>query len=412
MTDQTDDTKSGGNRVGRRPFLLGVTATAAAAGAAGVPSVFADEEDDEHEDESKSEGEGEDQAAATQEAGAARGARDEAFAWDSTFDMQLTNRMQLDGDPAGNGRENVVHITSHGEESDDYSCAAVDLQDRSLTIGDVSGEGSITYDYLKGSQASYRVPDEVFLIVRRAQQRGLAVIYRKEDTETTDQWETRDVSSEFDSDGWRLLEVDDETVDVEGEKVTVPTKAITKNFREIREQDSSKSLSEQLDDGAEVLALAVGNGSIEGTVSDAYFADLQIGGEPYVIPAMLGMDVEFSPRRVQPGGGNFAAWLSFANGDEEGLTLDDIDGESVRMAAFSSIAPPAPGTPEAEAAVSADRLRTVSDRGAAIEFDASSVAELVGDDSKTVCLYGDFDVEEPYTFAAVSTLERGGGRGN
>ncbi|WP_312907634.1 hypothetical protein [Natronosalvus caseinilyticus] len=375
--------------VARRPFLIGLTSI----GLLGTVSTVNSTDDDEKSD---------DDASADP---ADHHRLDQAFAWDADFDFQLTNRMQLDGDPAESGREHVVHITSHGQESADYPTSAVDLQDRSLTLGDVEAAGSLTYDYYKGKEATYRVPDEVFLIVRHGQ--DLSVTYRKRDTEDTGVWETRDVSSEFTQDGWRTIHLEADDVDVKGERVQVSTKVIGNYFMEIREQDSSQTLFEQFDAETELLAVAIGNGSIEGVVSDAYFHNLYVSDQEYVFPAMLTMDAEFTPPRVQPGEGQFTATLSFANSaDEAAVSLEAIDAESVQLAPFGSITPPVPGTDEADQAVSATELRPTG-RGLDVVFDASAVADVITGET-TVCVSGAFEMDEPYTFAALGDLEVAG----
>ncbi|MFP9191194.1 hypothetical protein ACLI4Q_05960 [Natrialbaceae archaeon A-CW1-1] len=382
--------------VARRPVLIGLTSIGLL-GTVGTVGTTGDEE--EHEDDTDSEGD--------TSADRADGRRhDEAFAWDANFDFRLTNRMQLDGDPADSGREHPLHITSHGQESADYPTSMVDLQDRSLTLGDVEAAGSLTYDYYKGKEATYRVPDEVFLIVRH--DGDLSVTYRKRDAKDTGVWETRDVSSEFTQDGWRTIHLEAGDVDAESQRVQVSTEVIGNYFMGIRDQDTSQTLLEQFDVETELLAVGIGNGSVDGEVSDAYFDTLHVADHEYVFPAMLTMEPEFTPPRVQPGEGRFTVTLSFANpADEEaGVSLEAIDAESVHLAPFGSIAPPVAGTDEAERAVPAQELRPTG-RGLDVVFDASAVADVINGET-TVCVYGAFEGDEPYTFAALGDLEMAG----
>ncbi len=336
---------------------------------------------------------------------------DVAFSADIDMDMRFTNRMQLDGDPTGGDRQQAVHLTSLGDESGDYSCMAVDLQDHDYELGALSDPGSISYDFYGGKNAAYAIPDEVFLILKLSGKR-YAVAYRKKDVGKTGQWETRDVSSELTQDEWRAVDIDPKHVDAEGRKVHVTTEVVQSRIEDLRHAETFADLLGHYGDDAKLVGLAVGAGRLTGeTITDHYFDNIQVGEKSFTVPAMLSMDVDFTPPRVQPGEGNFTTTLSFANpsGDEHGVSLEDIDADSVRMAPYSSLAPPLPGTDESDRAVSANRLRNVTGRGADVEFDASAVSELLDDGSETtVLIYGAFEGEEPYTFLAVDELERAG----
>ena len=381
---------SNGENVPRRPVLVGLTSI----GLFGTIGTIGSTEDETSA------------ADDTTTASADAHRVDEAFAWDADFDFRLTNQMQLDGDPAESGREHVLHVTSHGQESADYPTSAVDVQDRALTIGDVEPHGSLTYDYFKGKEATYKVPDEVFLIVRH--KGDMSVTYRKRDAKETGVWETRDVSSEFTEDGWRTVHLEAGDVDVEDERVQISTEAIGNYFMEIREQDTSRTLLEQFEPETELLSVAIGNGSISGAqVSDAYFHNLQLLDEEYVFPAMLTMEPAFTPSQVEPGEA-FTVSLSFANpADEDAdVSLEALDRESVHLAPFGSIAPPVPGTNEAEQAVPAQDIQP-TDRGFDVGFDSDAVADVIVGDM-TVIVYGAFEGDEPYTFAALGDLGMAG----
>jgi len=365
----------------RRRFVQLVGGSIVAGSAATASTAIADE----HETGETDDGDGQ--------------ALDEAFAWDVDMATAFTNRMQLDGDPAGEGRENVLHITSLGEESQDYPCGAVDVRDRSLTLGDVSDPGSLTYDFFKGADASYQVPDEVFLIHRTIED-DLHVTYRKEDTEATEEWQTRDVSSEFPDDDWRTIEVADEDVDEAGERITTTFDAIGDQILALREQETFADVLSEFGDDAELLAVAVGNGSVEGVVSDAYLHNLQVADQSSVIPAMLTLDAD-----VTSDDDPFTVTLSIANpaGEEEGVTLADIDDATVQLASYTPFAPPFPGLEEYENAVTAQTV-TPTDGSVDVEFDGDQVSSIL-DDTGSWYVFGEFDVAEPYTFVSVGTLD-------
>ena len=324
---------------------------------------------------------------------------DEAFAWDVDMAMQFSNQMQLDGDPAGEGRENVVHITSHGEESSDYPCGAVDIRDRSLTLGDVSESGALTYDYYKGDDATYQVPDEVFLILRTTDE-VLHVAYRKKDAQTTVEWHTRDVSSEFLDDGWRAIEVGDEDVDEEDERITTTFDAVGDQIMNLRTQDTFADLLDRFGEDAALLAVAIGNGSVEGVVSDAYFHDLRVTDDSYVIPAMLCLEPEFDRDDDM-----LDVSLSFATEDGSGdhVSLETVDDASVRMAPYTIFSPPFPGSTEYEDAIDAQTVDASPDT-LEVGFDETQATEIAGE-MGGVCIFGAFDLPEPHTFVAIGDLE-------
>ncbi|ELY60932.1 hypothetical protein [Natronolimnohabitans innermongolicus] len=339
-----------------------------------------------------------------------RRALDVAFSYDADMDMRFTNRLQLDGDPAGGDRANAVHFTSRGEESGDYTATAVDLRNHSFTLGTLRKAEKIQYDYFVGADDD-GASDDIFLILETPDD-GLVVTYRPNDGPAASEWQTREVYAELEADGWRAVTVDDDLVDVEDERVTTTTELIGEHITELRNASQYANVLDRFGTETQLLGLAIGDGDLLGeTVVDHYVDNLRIGDETVTIPAMLTMDVEFTPPRVQPGRGNFTTTLSFANpADREvTLSLEDIDADSVRIAPYSPLAPPVPGTDESDAAVPATRLRNVTGRGADVEFEADQVAGLLEDGRETtVLIYGAFEGEEPYTFLAVGELEQAG----
>lgn len=387
-------------------MLLGVGGTIVGAGAvAGATSGIADED-------SKKKKTGDDGATGSDdsvaEASQFEGVHhNEAVLWDHDMDMAFTNRMRLaadPADPADGGRQGVVHVTSAGE-SQDYAVSGIDLRSRDLTLGDVNESGSFTYDYFKGEDASYKVPDEAFLILQRADG-GISVTYRKKDTDQRGVWDTRDVSSEFSKGDWRAIDVDAGDIDVEDEQVRVTSEVIGQNIMALREQEHYAGVLDRFSADASLLAVAIGNGSVDGVVSDAYFDNIQVNETAYTVPATLTMDAEISTPASQRG--RTSVTLSFAN-EEHGVSVNDIDPESVRLSSYSPFAPPIPGTGDPSDVVLAEGA-TVSGNALEAEFGPGQVQRLTqGNRMPTVLVFGAFE-ERPYRF--VATAELGRGRGN
>lgn len=394
-----DKSGSSNRRFGRRSVLLGAGGTAIGiSGIASAAGVLGEKDSKNRTTDSKG-SDGDFETSATQFQGTYH---NEAVLWDYDMDMAFTNRMRLVSDPADGDREGVVHITSGGDESQDYAVSGIDLRAENLTLADVSSDGAITYDYYKGEQASYRVPDEVFLILQRADG-GIAVTYRKEDTDQDEQWHTRDVSSEFSQDDWRAFEVDASDIDLEDEQVRVTAEVIGNNIMALREQDYYSGVVDRFGEDTSVLAIAIGNGSVDGTISDAYFNNIQVLDTAYTVPATVSMDAEFStPAASQgQGGGRVSISLSFMQ-DQHEVSVDDIDPDSVRMTPYSPFAPPIPGT-NAGGVVRATNARV---SGSTLEagFPPGQVRQLgAGNQPMTVLVFGAFE-GEPHRFVAVGEL--------
>ncbi|MFC6716025.1 hypothetical protein ACFQGT_17780 [Natrialbaceae archaeon GCM10025810] len=385
----SSDSKRGFNR---RSVVLGTGM--AIVGVGGVGSVLAGDEQAESGGQSHTDGDG-----ATVPQGVQH---NEAVLWDHDMDLAFTNRMRLTADPADEGREDVVHVTSDGEESQDYAVAGIDLRAEDLTLGAVEDDGSITYNYYKGETATYRVPDEVFLILQRADG-GIAVTYRKEDTDQFQTWETRDVSSEFEADGWRMIDVDADEIDVDDEQVRVTAETIGTNIMALREQEQYSDVVDQFGADAHLLAVAIGNGSVDGVVSDAYFHDLEVAGTSYTVPATLTMEPTFDSQQ-EGGDGRITVSLSFVD-ENQGVSVEDIDPESVRMTSYSPFAPPIPGSDVPGGVASADEVSASDDTLTADFAPAGETgSSSQGDRPSTVLVFGGFE-EGPYRFVAVGDLE-------
>lgn len=333
--------------------------------------------------------------------------RTEAFVIDADRDGALSTEMRLVGDPSGERRDTAVHVTSRGEESRDYVAAGIDLRDDSLTLADISDAGSITYDYYKGAETTHRVPDEAFLFLRTGPNR-FAAAFRGADDERTDTWETRDVSNELTADGWRAAEIDLRRFDlgalrgVAVDEISIDdVGGLLATFGDL---ESVSDLTGRFSGDAAVLGMGIGVGSLGGAVSHAYYNGLRVAGEERAIPAAVAMEPSFSGPQ---GRGRITASLSLT-ADDQLLSASDVDPDSVRLAPYSPVTPPIPGTPWADRAVAADSVDVSSDAIEA-EFVPGQVRRLLDGDSRRVVVYGDFDVDEPYTFAAVGDLEGNSG---
>ncbi|NUC72784.1 hypothetical protein HTZ84_10765 [Haloterrigena sp. SYSU A558-1] len=333
--------------------------------------------------------------------------RTEAFVVDTDGSGSLTTETQLVGDPSGERRDAAVHVTSRGESSRDYVAAGIDLRADSLTLAAVGGDAPIAYDYYKDAETTRRVPDDAFLFLQTGPT-AFAVAVRGADAERSGTWETRAVSSELTADGWRAIEVDAGELDLgmlqrqlagSGVDIADIGGLIAMVSGGI---ESVSDLTDRFGGDAAVLGLGIGTGALDGAVTEAYYNGLEVAGEERPLPAALAVDPSFSAPHGR-GGGRFTASFSLA-ADERIVSASDIDPDSVRLAPYSPVSPPIPGTPWANDAATADGV-DVSDGTVRAEFVPGRVRRsLQGDRSRPLVVYGDFDVPEPYTFVGVGEL--------
>lgn len=387
MTERPSDT---GARWSRRSIVL-ASGGVVLGGAMGATAA------DEHgDDDDEDRGPPEDDERGRPDESVLQTDRTEAFVWDTDMDAQLSNTIQPAADPTEEGREDVVHATSGGTETSDYAAAGIDLRADELTLQEASEAGAISYDRSVGEGAT----DEVFCLLETGDD-ALIVAGRGGGGETTDGWETRDVSSELTADGWRTIELDPEHVDVDDEAVNVELEEIGGYALELQEGEAIADLVDRYGD-ADLLGMAIGVGALSGAVVDTYVADLRVHDDPRAVPAVVPMDVSFDG----PGGdagGRVTASLTFPENGHD-LTAEDVDTETIRLASYAPVAPPLPGSDEATDAATADA--SVTEQGIDAEFVPGQIYRFAGADQPTpVVLYGDFDVEEPYTFVAIGELQ-------
>lgn len=382
---------------------------------------------------------------------------------DLDMDMEFENQMRLPGDPAGGDRERVLHVTSDGAQTTDYVTSVVDLRDRSLAIEDVD---DLEYDYYAGTNNENAAPDEAWLIVdtttvsrrgrsgdapgrsgdapgrsgeapgqadgergKKDKDRICYLFVKSLNDEQNDQtWRTRDVAAEIrggmpegfsGTGGWKAIELEPEDID--------DGSAIIRTGRDLQDTDPFDNVLDYLEDqfedtdmelsDAELVVAGIGSGNTRNpTVTDIYYDDLVVEGITYDFPATIPMDIEVDPTTVDKGT-TLTATLSFLD-DEEGLSLEDIDTDSVRLLPFDSVTPiiDIHGIGAEDASVENDTL--------VAEFDGDDVGDLFDDTgSQTIIVFGDFDVgdaaepvvdddsdaeteyETPYSFVATADIE-------
>jgi hypothetical protein len=74
------------------------------------------------------------------------------------------------GSETESDRENVLHVTSNGHSTSDYSSGIVHVQNRfdeKLSLDEVSSNGDVAFNYFQGPDNGNAAPDEVFLILRK-----------------------------------------------------------------------------------------------------------------------------------------------------------------------------------------------------------------------------------------------------
>lgn len=256
--------------------------------------------------------------------------------------------------------------------------------------------GRLTYDYYTGETHDHASPDEIFLILRqrRGQRENYFVTYRTLDEGTTDEWRTRDVSSELNRDGWRAVEVPADEIDVESELVQTTTAAIEDRIGSLAQQEPYRNVVSRFGGNTEVLAASIGTGRLlRSAVSDVYYDSFQVSNETKPIPAILRMTPRFEDGEVS---------LSFTD-ENVGVSLEDVDEDSVRVSRYAPIGPPIAGT-DVETASVAAKFDSDSGNGDGdslqVEFGGSEASSVL-DEGDLAMVYGAFDTERPVTFVAV-----------
>lgn len=380
-------------RFSRRSMLLGTGGLVLGAGGIASGSTVLGDEDDE-----RTRGDRGGRSAAAS-GGLLDQLRTEAFIVDLDGDGALTTETQLVGDPSGERRETAVHVTSNGQSSRDVPVLGVDLRDDGLALADAGESDALAFDYYKDADSTHPVPDQVLLFLRTSSD-GFAVAFRGADAEATGTWETRDVSSEVAAGGWRAIEADADDIDLDAVRRLVGDGFQLSDVGGLLSMtgglETVRDLTGRFGD-ASVLGMGIAVGAFEAGVTHAYYDGLRVAGEERPLPAVLEADTEIASPQGR-GGGRVTASLSFDAA--QAVSAADVDPDSVRLTTSSPVAPPMPGTPWAENAATARNVTVTAD-GLEAEFVPGQVRRLQRGGNGPLVVYGDFDVDEPYTFVGV-----------
>ncbi len=326
-----------------------------------------------------------------------------------------------DGDPrAETERENVLHVTSNGRSTRDYSAGLVNLEDRfdePLTLNEVSADESVAFNYFQGPHNENAAPDEVFLIVRKRHASGGG----DDDTGLFAAFKTindgvdpdpRTVSCEDDNKRWRGVDVSAQItgrgrswsdVQVSEDEIRSGQMAAETARTLGSQRDRFESLLDRYGEGAELVAVGYGRGSIRQEIAlDVYYDNLVVrrnGDDPVELdfPATIPMDVEFRPPQINTAGrGTLNASLSLRQ-EEVGLDPNDVIADSVKLMPYTSVAPVAGRGATA-------RSVNVTGGGLRAKFRADRAADVLGTGEQEVLIWGRFDNEPRDVFLAQGSL--------
>lgn len=245
---------------------------------------------------------------------------------DGNDDCRRQTHLHDDGDPGADGREAVVHLTSHDRSTADYALAVVDIGDVDLT--DVA---QLEFDYYEGPNNSDAAPDEVWLVIEN--ESGRHIVYRTfNDGSMTqaEEWRTQDVTPALtDSDRpWVAVEI--------SEPVTDPRRALDQLTADDLAEVGT-NLTATYGANATVLAVGVGHGApLAGpTVVDLYVDELIVNGQSFEFP-LSEVTVEDTPIALDDGTDRVTVTIDLA-GDWNGRTVADIDVRTLRLNGSAAI---------------------------------------------------------------------------
>lgn len=325
-----------------------------------------------------------------------------------------------DAGPDNSERENVLHVTSNGNSTRDYSSGIVNLQDRfddQLTLERVSSSGDVAYSYFEGPNNANAAPDEVFLIVRKgdsstgaSNETGLFAVYKTINDgvdpapadvsceEDNKRWRGVDVSAQLDGGDRQWAEIEIAREDVASGQMVIDTAVSIRD-----EGDRFESVLDRYGADSELVAVGYGKGNTRrGTTVDVYYDELVVRPDDadavsVDFPAAVPMDVEFSPPQVNTaGGGTLNASLSLQQ-EEVGINLDDVQTDSVKLTPISVVAPPV------EEGVPA-RSVNVTGQGLRAQFRTNAIADRFDAGEHRVLVSGQFENETNDAFLAEGTL--------
>lgn len=174
------------------------------------------------------------------------------------------------------GREDVLQITSNGTTTVDYGFSVANVQRRKLTLGDLTGDGTTTYEYMAGEDDTAAVPDEVWLVLksRETETKGRQYVCRTETGGTGDPWGTRQVDRE-----------------ITGDFGGAPNPGSGQEWKEFHRSDREltrvgEDLTEVYGEEATVQGIGVGHGTptTSATKLNVYYDNLVVAGESTELP--------------------------------------------------------------------------------------------------------------------------------
>lgn len=257
-----------------------------------------------------------------------------AINFDTNLDGRFTNRMHVDSSSADGARKSAVHFTSNGVETTDYAVSLVDVRNASLTLGDVTESGSLTYDYYRGSESTSVVPGPVYLLLQTSD--GLYTAFRIGRDQREGGWYTRDVSEELSVGRWRARSLGQSEAD------DLSADTVVNGLLRGEASDQFEDVPGRYGTDARLLGVGVANGQFSKPVAvDVYFNSVQVPDQSYSIPATVYLESTFER---SDSGNRLNVVLAPSGGAHGGsVSLDRIDPQSIRLARYSPITPPTLG---------------------------------------------------------------------
>jgi len=336
------------------------------------------------------------------------------------LDERFQTEMHLVRDPASRGRDEVLHVTSNRTPTRDYACSVLTLTTQPLSLTEVTNN-QLTFDYYEGRHNANAAPDEVFLIVQTEE--GLFITFQHLNTDGERRWQTYDVAGAIQGRGpsWTHKRILPEAFNVEGDVdlSTVDFSSFDVDFsmriieqilqflQNLRDQgDTISSPFERYGRDATMLAVALGKGfTTQTTVNDIFYDDLVYTTSEETMrfkwPVALAMRFQFLRQQITPASDQTVrARLTFTQ-PQRGLSIEDINTDSVVVTPYTSIAPleDIRGVTPASVTFRGNQLR--------LTFDVTEIEALVTGTEPTLLLTGTFDDKtrpRPVSFLGRDTL--------
>ncbi|WP_159900197.1 hypothetical protein [Salinirussus salinus] len=292
-------------------------------------------------------------------------------------------------------RTGVVCVTSDGT-TQDYAHAMVNVAsrlDERIHLGKLRG---LTFDYYEGSENTGSVPDELFVTLLTPEGDAKLAVTHVGEEGPVEEWQSVDVFEAIENRDWKVEDVS--LADLRTGQAAAAT------ARSLRDgPDEEVVLGDEFPD-ATLLGVGFGAGNTrKPTTIERCFDDIVVEWHPgdesgslreetFDFPALLELAVDDVTTRGQ---GQLRVDLSFAD-DPEGVDLEDVVPESVKLNAFGAFAAPT------EPGVAPQQVR-VEDGVLRLRFQLQRVEEVLDGESHFL-LSGDFDVPTGTSFFAAGGL--------